>query len=577
MGLVSELRRRNVLRMAVLYVVAAWLIVQVAGVLIDLAQLPGWIGTTTLWLLAIGFPIALIFSWFYEITPGGISLEKDVDPELSITHVTGRRLDFIVIALLCAAVILFAYDKWWIGPPPERSIAVLPFENVSGDPDQEYFSDGISEELIHLLAKISEFHVISRSSAFFYKGKNKNIIDVARELNVTYILDGSVRKSGTQVRITAQLIDARSDTHIWSGTFNRVLDDIFKIQNEIAENVVAELKVTLLGGVPKAKQIDSEAYSLYLQARHVVLQETPESYRQAMDLLRQVLSIDGSYAPAWSTLSSVYSGEVSGGLRPPAEGYEDARNAAARALKLDPSLASAHEQLALIAMRQDRDYSAAIKHLKAARARAPFSARASSLALILGRFDLAEEWGQQWIRFDPVSAKAYNSLAVSFVAVGRFHEADQAVRKALTLSPNHMFAKFNMARLRLEAGEPQAALDIAEEMPVEEAQLYLRSMAYFALGDNRRSDEQLDLFKQKFADESAFNIAEVHAFRDEDDLAFRWLEAAYKNQDTTLTGILFSPSMRKLISDRRMQPFLSKIGLSDEQRAHINLDLLLSE
>ena len=171
MGLVSELRRRNVLRMAALYLVAAWLIVQVAEVLIDLAKLPDWIGTTTLWLLGIGFPIALIFSWFYEITPQGISLEKEVDPEASITHVTGRRLDFIVISLLCAAVILFAYDKWWIGPPPEASIAVLPFVNMSDDASNEYFSDGLSEELLNLLAKVPDLRVTSRSSAFAFKGQ----------------------------------------------------------------------------------------------------------------------------------------------------------------------------------------------------------------------------------------------------------------------------------------------------------------------------------------------------------------------------------------------------------------------
>ncbi len=184
MRLVSELRRRNVLRMAVLYVVAAWLILQVAEVLIALAKLPDWIGTTTLILLAVGFPIALVFSWFYELTPEGISLEKDVKPGESMTHVTGRRLDFIVISLLCAAVILFAYDKWWTGPPPEKSIAVLAFENMSGDPEQEYFSDGISEELLNLLAQIPELTVISRSSAFSFKGQNIAIPAVAEQLNV---------------------------------------------------------------------------------------------------------------------------------------------------------------------------------------------------------------------------------------------------------------------------------------------------------------------------------------------------------------------------------------------------------
>ncbi len=205
MSLVSELRRRNVLRMAVLYAVAAWLIVQVAEVLIDLAKLPDWIGTTTLGLLAVGFPIALIFSWFYEITPQGISLEKDVDPQESITHVTGRRLEFIVISLLCAGLILFAYDKWWIGPPPEKSIAVLPFTNMSADPDQEYFSDGISEELLNVLAQFPGLRVAARTSSFQFKGQNEDIAKIADALNVAHILEGSVRKSGNKLRITTHV------------------------------------------------------------------------------------------------------------------------------------------------------------------------------------------------------------------------------------------------------------------------------------------------------------------------------------------------------------------------------------
>ena len=192
MGLMSELRRRNVFRMVVLYAVASWLIMQVAEVIIALANLPNWIGPTTLGLLATGFPIALIFSWFYEITSQGISLEKDVRPGESITHATGRRIDFLVISLLCAAVILFAYDKWWIGPPPEASIAVLPFVSMSDDASNEYFADGLSEELLNLLAKVPELRVTSRSSAFAFKGQKIDVSDVAQQLNVAHILKGSM-------------------------------------------------------------------------------------------------------------------------------------------------------------------------------------------------------------------------------------------------------------------------------------------------------------------------------------------------------------------------------------------------
>jgi TolB-like protein len=207
-----------------------------------LANLPDWIGPAILSLLAIGLPIALIFSWFYELTPEGISLEKDVEPGESITHVTGRRLDFIVISMLCAAVILFAYDKWWIGPPPENSIAVLPFDNMSSDPEQEYFSDGVSEELLNVLAKIPDLFVVARTSSFQFRGEDRNIIDIGQQLNVGLVLEGSIRKAGNQVRITAQLIDARNGFHLWSETYDRKLENIFALQDEVSTAIVGAVK-----------------------------------------------------------------------------------------------------------------------------------------------------------------------------------------------------------------------------------------------------------------------------------------------------------------------------------------------
>ncbi len=224
---------------------------QVVDVVEGKLPLPDWMGSAVLAVLAVGFPIALVISWFYELTPEGLSPEKDVDPEASITHVTGRRLDFVIISLLCAAVILFAYDKWWIGPAPERSIAVLPFENMSDDPGNEYFSDGISEDILNLLAGVPELRVTSRSSAFSFKGQNLDVPTMAAKLNVAHVLEGSVRKSGNQLRIVAQLIDVESDTHLWSQTYDRQLSNVFAVQDEIAAAVVGALKITLLGEEPK--------------------------------------------------------------------------------------------------------------------------------------------------------------------------------------------------------------------------------------------------------------------------------------------------------------------------------------
>ena len=249
--------------------------------------------------LVIGLLPVLIFAWAFEITPDGLKRENEVDRSQSITPQTGKKLDRVIMGVLALALGYFAVDKFVLAPQREqaateagraegrteslvksygdKSIAVLPFVNMSADKDQEYFSDGISEELLNLLAKIPKLRVISRSSAFSYKGKDVKLAQVAEELNVAHILEGSVRKAGNKVRITAQLIEARSDTHLWSNTWDRELDDIFAVQDEIAAAVVEQLKITLLGEAPKAKEVNPEAYALFLQGRQLRRQNTPEA------------------------------------------------------------------------------------------------------------------------------------------------------------------------------------------------------------------------------------------------------------------------------------------------------------
>jgi TolB-like protein len=352
MGLVSELRRRNVLRMAVLYAVAAWLIMQVAEVIIGLANLPEWIGPTILGLLAVGFPIAVVLSWFYELTPEGISLEKDIDAAESITRVTGRRLDIIVISMLCAAVILFAYDKWWIPAPSQQSVAVLPFVNMSADADNEYFSDGISEELLNALVKVSTLHVASRTSAFAYKGKDLPLSQIARELNVENILEGSVRKAGNRVRITAQLINAKSDRHIWSEIYERELVDIFDIQKEISNNIVDALKVALNVGDAAALERaqrpteNAEAYELYLQGRYAWHLRHEDNIRRSIDLFEQAIALDPNFARAYEALASSWAVISAWSAVPRREALPHFRSNSEKALRLDPSLAEARSTLA---------------------------------------------------------------------------------------------------------------------------------------------------------------------------------------------------------------------------------------
>ena len=306
MRLISELRRRNVFRMAVLYVAATWLIMQVAEVVFSLGGLPKWTGPALLLVLAIGFPIALIFSWFYELTPDVLDIEDDAETVARPSYIGGRRLDFIAIAVLSAALIVFAADKWLPRGPLAQSIVVLPFANLSNDPSQEYFSDGISEELLGVLARIPDMRVISRTSAFSFKARHVPLADIASELRVAHVLDGSVRMAGDRVRITAQLIDAQSDTQLWAETFDREFEDIFAIQDEIAEAVIEALEVQLSGARPGVRETSPKAYALYLQGVHLANNLTIESLQQSNAILEDALAIDPDYAPAWDHLANNY-------------------------------------------------------------------------------------------------------------------------------------------------------------------------------------------------------------------------------------------------------------------------------
>jgi len=350
----NELKRRNVLRVGAAYAVAAWLLIQVTETIFPLFGFDDTPARIVVIVLAIGVIPVLIFAWAFELTPEGLKKEEDVDRTQSITPHTGKKLDRMIMVVLALGLGYFAFDKFVLNPQREaeqlanleeqktteveqarqkgrtealvesygdKSIAVLPFVNMSSDVEQEYFSDGISEELLNLLAQIPELRVISRSSAFSFKGKDIKLAQVADELNVAHILEGSVRKAGNKVRITAQLIEARSDTHLWSETYDREQDDIFAIQDEIAATVVAQLKITLLGEAPHVQETDPEAYALFLQARHLGRLGMDEGWEQSNALYQQVLAIDADYAAAWNGLASNYTNQAAFGHLPFDEGF----------------------------------------------------------------------------------------------------------------------------------------------------------------------------------------------------------------------------------------------------------------
>jgi adenylate cyclase len=442
MGLVAELRRRNVVRMAVLYVVAAWLIMQVAEVLIALAKLPDLIGPTTLILLAVGFPIAVIVSWFYEITPDGIRLEKDVDPGEPIMHVTGRRLDFLVISLLCAAVIIFAYDKWWIGPPPEKSIAVLAFENMSADPEQEYFSDGLADTVLHMLAQVRDLRVAARTSSFQFRGQSVDVAKIGEQLNVGTILEGSVQRSGDKIRVTVQLIDVSNGYHLWSGNFDRELEDVFAIQDEIATAVVLALKASLLGDsaqdLSRGQTDNVDAYTEYLLGINDLDVASAEELASAIKHLQEAVRLDPDYALAYAMLGYAYFASTDAGYIRSAEGLPAGRAAANHALDIFPESSMALTALGLVEL-WDGNRDTAGQLLRKAVDVGPndtFALNGYAILLSMdGRVAESVKMYRQILRLDPLSASALNGLPHVLTRQRKFSEASEAIARYKSVFP----------------------------------------------------------------------------------------------------------------------------------------------
>ncbi len=570
MSLIKELNRRNVFRVGVAYVIVAWLLLQVADVILPTFRTPDWVMQAFTLLLILGFPLALIFAWAFELTPEGLKKEKDVDRSRPITHVTGRKLDFVIIAMLVVAVGYFGYDKFVAGTvePQDslKSIAVLPFVNMSDDASNEYFADGLSEELLNLLAKVPELRVAARTSSFSFKDQHLEIPVIAARLNVAHVLEGSVRKAGSQIRIAVQLIKADDGFHLWSETYDRTLDNIFAIQDEIAAAVVDSLKITLLGKEPKATETNPEAYALYVQGRYFISQFTADGNKQAETLLKQALAIDSGFAPAWTELGRVY-GDQAGvfGLRPIDEGYELARDAIQQALDIDPQYARAYAALARVKMYYDFDFKAAFQHLQQALALNPGDAAilnfAARLNRYLGRLDEAIDLHRQSIALDPLSPRGRIDLGDTYYWAHRLDEAADSLQIALSFSPGWVGTQYLIGRVLLAQGDASAALVAIEQETSDIYRLTGTAIAQHALGDAGASDAALEKLIEKYAAGAAYQVAEVYAFRGEIDLAFDWLEQAYDNRDPGLPQMLGDPLLANLLNDPRSEPLLDKMGL----------------
>jgi TolB-like protein/Tfp pilus assembly protein PilF len=517
-------------------------------------------------------------------------------PQPPVAAKPKQRLSRPVIALsavLALGLAYFAVDKLWMlkhaaGERPvaaltpetspaapaisDKSVAVLPFLDMSEKKDQEYFSDGLSEELIDMLTKIPELRVPARTSSFYFKGKQATVHDIAKALGVANVLEGSVRKSGNTLRITAQLIRVDNGYHVWSETYDRKLHDIFKIQDDIASAVVKALKSSLLDGGSKHGPVtrNSAAYALYLQGRFYGYRQGVADTQKALDFLQQAVRLDPEFAAAWAELSRLCSNStvVDFGLLKQQQARELALQAAERALALDPKLPEAHIALGKIRLWFDWDWAAADAEMTQARSLDPANADALNwgglVAQTLGRLDEARRLSQQAIAQDPLNAYYHASIAETYWYLGRMAEAKVAYRKALDLNPALPGVHADFAVLRLLEGEdPAAALaEIGRELDPSSREWSL-AFAYHVLGRTLDANAALAEMEQKHAGDQAYGIAELHAYRGEVDQAFAWLERAYRQRDAGLTDIKGDPNLKNLRGDPRYKAFLRKMNLPE--------------
>ena len=603
MSFIRELRRRNVFRAAAAYLAVSWVLMQLAEITFPAFGLSEHAILVLIVVLAIGLIPALTLAWVFEITPEGVKRERDLDRSGELVRHTNRLLDRAIIVLLTVGVTYLAVDKFLLDPVRDdarveaarekgrseargrtfgdKSIAVLPFSNLSGDPDQEYFSDGMSEQLLDLLSRIPELRVISRTSAFAFKGKQIGMQEIAEQLGVSYVLEGSVRWAGEQVRVTAQLIDARADAHLWSQTFDRPLDDIFSIQDEIAAIVVQELKVTLLRQAPTVEHTAPEAFALYLRARQLGRTGTAAAYEASSTLYEQALAIDPDYAAAWNGLAVNAFKQFSRGLRYYDEGYDVARQAARKALLADPGYAPALATLGLVAMEDDHDLVAAAREFQRAMALAPYDLEIIRHVVVflqsLGRLDAAIALGEYAISRDPVNAANHANLGNSYRWSGRPGEAVTAYRRALDLSPDLAAAHSFIGLALMAQGHNREALEWIRLEPFEPYRLIGLALVRHALDDADASDAALTELIEKYAQEWAYNIAYVYAARGATDRAFEWLERAVEYHDPGLSLIVVEPHFASLGNDPRWAEFLQRLGKSPEQLDAIRFDVTLPD
>ncbi|MCJ7553020.1 MAG: protein kinase, partial [Ignavibacteriaceae bacterium] len=500
-------------------------------------------------------------------------LKKIKDSQIKKRVVKKPKLPWIILA--ASAVVIIAVAIYLFLPSSKnvkevetiKTIAVLPFIDMSPNKDQEYFSDGISDELINTLSRNPKLRVTARTSSFYFKGTKTNIKTIAQTLNVNHILEGSVRKSGNNLRISADLVNAETDATLWSNSYDGTMSNIFALQDSISGSVAEALNATLLGKgtAPSKQKTNSEAYNLYLLGNHYYALYGKDNFKKAIEYYEQALSIDSAYLPAWAALLNVRLKQHFMGHVPLYQNYVEIREGVEKMLALDPNFADAYVRMGQIKLVYDWDWEGADKCFKKALELEPENSsalnEASFLNRTLGKFEEAINLQKRSIEIDPLNAGSYMGLSLIEWYMDLPDRSTSTLKKCLEINSRYAAAHLQIGLNYLEKGLPDSALTeiLRETDPIW--RIYGMAIGYYALGRKKEANDKLNEFIKKYQNEWAFQIAEIYAYRNEKDKAFDWLERAYNQRDTGIPYYLKGDRlMRNLVKDPRYAAFMKKIN-----------------
>src|SRR5437667_8778693 len=580
----AELKRRNVYKVAIAYAVVAWLTIQAASIFLPAFNAPQWAMQIVILILVVGFPIALVFSWAFEITPEGIKRESEVQADESITHHTGRKIVAltIVLAVIATGLLIFQFLRARstsslstnASSVTNKSIAVLPFDNLSGDPQNAYFSEGVQDEILTRLAKIAELKVISRTSTQRFKSAPNDLRQIAQQLGVAHILEGSIQKAANQVRVNVQLINALTDAHLWADTYDRKLTDIFAVETEIAKTVADMLQAKLTGSeqhvIAVRPTANSEAHQLYLKGRFFWNKRTGNDLKKSIDYFEQAIAADPNYALAYAGVADGYVWLPGYTAGTPRDSYPKAKAAAKKALELDDTLAEARTSLAIAIWLYDFDFSQANREFLRAIELNPNYAIAhqqyGNITLsALGRFDDAIAEGKRAVELDPLSLVINTDLGSNYCYARRYDEAIAQLRKTLEMDSGFYIAHVVLGQALDAKGARDAAIvecQKARALNDDPAVLGLLGRAYGLSGNKMEAEKILDqlkeLSKQRYV--AAYSFALVYLGLGDKEQALRWLEQSYQDRAGSDIGyIRVDPLLDPLHGDPRFEALAEKV------------------